>query len=140
MAASRTGTPHPWVDSNFSTVMDGAASATTVNNENSTTAVYLPEAMTSYIAPSAARNRQHAWCSTGGNTVIIGVPTEIKNQEYRVGMVPGTARSLVERGHTVLIQRGAGIGSGIPDTRYTEVGAKLVDGPDDVWGAAEMVV
>lgn len=72
--------------------------------------------------------------------MIIGVPSEVKNQEYRVGMVPGTARTLVERGHTVLVQRGAGLGSGIPDARYTDVGAQLVDGPDDVWGRAEMIV
>ncbi len=72
--------------------------------------------------------------------MIIGVPTEVKNQEYRVGMVPGTARTLVERGHTVLVQQGAGLGSGLPDQRYVEAGAQIVEKADEVWGRAEMVV
>ncbi|MCB9541927.1 MAG: alanine dehydrogenase [bacterium] len=72
--------------------------------------------------------------------MIIGVPSEVKNREYRVGMIPGTVRALVDRGHTVLVQRGAGEGSGLPDDLYREAGAKLVDGPDPVWGEAEMIV
>lgn len=71
--------------------------------------------------------------------MIIGVPSEVKNQEYRVGMVPGTVRTLVERGHTLLVQKGAGVGSGIPDARYAEAGATLVDGAAEVWGQAEMI-
>lgn len=72
--------------------------------------------------------------------MIIGVPSEVKNREYRVGMIPGTVRALVDRGHTVLVQRGAGEGSGLSDELYREAGAKLVDGPDPVWGEAEMIV
>jgi alanine dehydrogenase len=71
--------------------------------------------------------------------VIIGVPKEIKNREYRVGMTPAGVRSLVSRGHTVLVERGAGEGSGIRDADYVAQGARIVPGPGDAW-AAEMVV
>ena len=46
----------------------------------------------------------------------IGVPSEVKNHEYRVGMIPATAHALVERGHKVVVQKGAGMGSGIEDS------------------------
>jgi alanine dehydrogenase len=72
--------------------------------------------------------------------MIIGVPKEIKTREYRVGLVPGGAASLVLRGHTVLIERGAGIGSGISDEEYVAVGAQMVDKAADVWSRAEMVI
>ena len=71
--------------------------------------------------------------------MIIGVPTEVKTQEYRVGMVPGTVRTLVEGGHTVLVQKGAGLGSGLADQRYIEAGAQIVDDADAVWQRAEMI-
>jgi len=47
--------------------------------------------------------------------MIIGCPKEIKVREYRVGLVPGGVQTLVGRGHTVLVEKGAGVGSGIPD-------------------------
>lgn len=72
--------------------------------------------------------------------MIIGVPKEIKNHEYRIGMIPATARALCDRGHTVLVQTGAGLGSGIPDEKYVDAGATLIDDPDRVWGESEMVV
>ncbi|MEZ4469741.1 MAG: alanine dehydrogenase [bacterium] len=72
--------------------------------------------------------------------MIIGVPKEIKNREYRVGMIPATVRALTARGHRVLVQRTAGIGSGIPDEWYSDAGAELVDDAARVWGEAEMVV
>src|SRR4051812_42459777 len=72
--------------------------------------------------------------------MIIGVPKEIKTREYRVGLVPGGAASLVQRGHTVLIERDAGHGSGILDAQYTAVGAQIVDKAADVWSRADMVV
>ena len=72
--------------------------------------------------------------------MIIGVPKEIKNHEYRVGMIPATARALTTRGHTVLVQSGAGLGSGIADTEYVDAGATLIDSADRVWGESEMIV
>lgn len=72
--------------------------------------------------------------------MIIGVPTEVKNHEYRVGMVPAGVRVLTDRGHKVLVQRGAGLGSAIPDERYAEAGASVVDDAATVWGEAQMIV
>ena len=71
--------------------------------------------------------------------MIIGVPKEIKTREYRVGLVPGGAATLVQRGHTVLVERGAGEGAGVPDSAYTAVGAQIVEKAADVWSRAEMI-
>ncbi len=71
--------------------------------------------------------------------MIIGVPKEIKTREYRVGMTPAGVRSLTSRGHKVLVERGAGEGSGIKDAEYVAQGATIVPGAADAW-AAEMVV
>ncbi len=70
----------------------------------------------------------------------IGVPTEVKNHEYRVACTPGGVHELVRHGHQVLVQRGAGVGSSIPDEEFTTAGATLLDDPDEVWGGAEMVL
>jgi alanine dehydrogenase len=72
--------------------------------------------------------------------MIIGVPKEIKNHEYRVGMVPAGVRVLVMDGHQVLIQAGAGEGSGILDEEYIEAGAVIVPGPVEVYSRAELVM
>jgi alanine dehydrogenase len=72
--------------------------------------------------------------------MIIGVPKEIKTREYRVGLVPGGAAALVQRGHTVLIEKGAGIGSGIPDAQYVAAGAQIIDSVEDVWRRADMIM
>ena len=58
--------------------------------------------------------------------MIVGVPREIKDNENRVSLVPAGVRALVEEGHTVLVERGAGEGSGIRDEQYTEAGARIV--------------
>jgi alanine dehydrogenase len=71
--------------------------------------------------------------------MIIGIPKEIKTLENRVSMTPGAVETLVRRGHTVLVQQGAGVGSGLSDAEYAAAGAKLVAGASDAWGA-EMVV
>lgn len=71
--------------------------------------------------------------------MIIGIPTEIKNHEYRVSMTPGGVRELIDAGHQVLVQCGAGQGSGFPDEEYAAVGARLVPTSADAW-AAELVV
>src|SRR6188472_2961841 len=59
----------------------------------------------------------------------VGVPTEIKTDEYRVSLTPAGVRELVEHGHEVLIQAGAGVGSTIPDEEYTTQGARIVPEP-----------
>jgi alanine dehydrogenase len=72
--------------------------------------------------------------------MIIGVPKEIKEQENRVGLLPYTAQLLTRRGHTVLVQKNAGVGSGYPDEDYVRAGAKIVEKAEDVFGQAELIV
>ena len=72
--------------------------------------------------------------------MIIGVPREVKPDEYRVAMLPVGAEELVRRGHRVLVEAGAGLGSGLPDHAYLEVGAELVDSPEQVFAAAQLIV
>ena len=72
--------------------------------------------------------------------MIVGVPKEVKVREYRVGMVPGGVRALTSRGHKVLVQKGAGLGSYIPDSEYVAAGATMIDTADQVWREAEMIV
>ena len=71
--------------------------------------------------------------------MIIGVPKEIKNNEYRVAMTPAGVQQLVEQGHTVLVEASAGDGSRFLDDHYTRIGAKIVPTAADAW-SAEMVV
>jgi alanine dehydrogenase len=71
--------------------------------------------------------------------MIVGVPTEVKTREYRVGMIPAGVRTLTAHGHKVLVQQGAGLGSGLPDEAYKAAGAELVASPDEVWRRAEMI-
>lgn len=70
----------------------------------------------------------------------IGVPTEVKSNEYRVSVTPAGAAALIQDGHEVLIQKGAGEGSAYPDSLYEEVGAKIIDDADQVWASADMVM
>jgi len=70
----------------------------------------------------------------------IGVPTEVKNHEYRVACTPAGVHEMVRHGHQVFVQRGAGIGSSIPDAEFAGAGATLLDDADEVWAAAEMVL
>ncbi|MGH7443247.1 MAG: alanine dehydrogenase [Longimicrobiales bacterium] len=72
--------------------------------------------------------------------MIIGVPKEIKTNENRVALVPGGAHALVTASHTVLIEKGAGEGSGFEDGAYTAVGAQIVDSAAEVWKRAEMIM
>ena len=57
--------------------------------------------------------------------MIVGVPKEIKNEEYRVAMTPLGVKDFVRAGHTVLVEAGAGVGSGFPDEQYAAAGAKM---------------
>src|SRR6266853_154779 len=72
--------------------------------------------------------------------MIIGVPKEIKEQEQRVALLPSAANQLVRRGHLVLVEKNAGIGSGYPDEDYVKGGAQIVDQAKDVFARADMIV
>ena len=72
--------------------------------------------------------------------MIVGVPKEVKNRENRVSMVPGGVRLMVAAGHKVLVQKGAGLGAGIPDERYVQMGATILETAQEVWGQADMIV
>jgi len=71
--------------------------------------------------------------------MIIGLPKEIKNNEFRVGLTPSNVSDYVHAGHVVVVEKGAGIGSGFADQEYMEAGAKLVDSAAEAWNA-DMVV
>ena len=72
--------------------------------------------------------------------MIIGVPKEIKDNENRVAAIPATVQALASRGHTVLVQKGAGVGSGISDQSYESAGATVVATARQVFKSADMVV
>ena len=72
--------------------------------------------------------------------MIVGVPREIKDDEYRVALRPVGTRLLVEDGHTVLIERGAGLGSGFGDDDYSNAGAELIESARDIYSQTDLVV
>ncbi|MDD5250528.1 MAG: alanine dehydrogenase [Rhodocyclaceae bacterium] len=72
--------------------------------------------------------------------MLIGIPKEIKNNEYRVGMTPEGVRELVKHGHQVLVQAGAGSAIGLGDEQYRRVGAEVVDAPEEIFARAELIV
>lgn len=72
--------------------------------------------------------------------MVIGIPREIKDHEYRVGMTPGGVKTLTQAGHQVLVEQGAGEGSSIPDHEYLEAGATLVPNSEGLYNKAEMIV
>jgi alanine dehydrogenase len=72
--------------------------------------------------------------------MIIGVAREIKDNEYRVGLVPAGVKALKDEGHTVLVERGAGQGSGISDEEYVSAGARMIETADELWARSEMVI
>ncbi|HXP35084.1 MAG TPA: alanine dehydrogenase [Chthoniobacterales bacterium] len=72
--------------------------------------------------------------------MIIGVPKEIKEQEQRIALVPSAAEQLTRRGHTVLVEKNGGVGSGYPDEEYKKAGAEIVDLAKDVFARADMIV
>ena len=74
------------------------------------------------------------------NKCVVGVPNEIKVHEYRVAMIPVGVEELVQAGHRVLVQAGAGLGSGISDQRYAEQGAEIVASAEEVWKNADLIV
>ena len=80
------------------------------------------------------RNKQREYIK------IIVVPKEIKTNEKRIALVPGGAQALVNAGHTVLIEKNAGAGSGFDDSLYTNFGAQIVDTAAEVWKRADMIM
>ncbi len=72
--------------------------------------------------------------------MLIGVPKEIKNNEYRVGLTPDAVYELHSAGHQILIEKGAGLGAGLEDAHYENAGAQLVRGPEEIFAQAELIV
>ncbi len=72
--------------------------------------------------------------------MLVGVPKEIKNKEFRVGMTPTSVRELVEAGHKVMVETGCGVGIGMDDTSYRKAGAKVVKTAAEIFAKADMIV
>lgn len=72
--------------------------------------------------------------------MLIGVPREVKNHEYRVALTPAGVNELVRHGHEVVVERGAGVGSSISDADFVAAGARILPTADDVWSAAELLL
>jgi alanine dehydrogenase len=72
--------------------------------------------------------------------MLVGVPKEIKDNEYRVGLVPSTVRELTAKKHRVLVETGAGVGAGLPDSAYESAGAEIAASADAIFDKAELIV
>ena len=72
--------------------------------------------------------------------MLIGLPREIKDNESRVGLTPASVKTLRDHGHAVLVEKGAGEGSGISDDEYRAATGEIVDSADEVWMRGEMIV
>ncbi|MCP4876555.1 MAG: alanine dehydrogenase [Gammaproteobacteria bacterium] len=72
--------------------------------------------------------------------MLIGVPKEIKNHEYRVGMAPASVREAIKHDHQVMVQANAGEGIGVSDAEYAEIGAQIIDSAEEIFARAEMIV
>jgi alanine dehydrogenase len=72
--------------------------------------------------------------------MLVGVPREVKNHEYRVAITPAGVQELTGRGHRVLLERAAGAGAGLPDEEFVAAGARISADADEVWGAAGLVL
>ncbi len=70
----------------------------------------------------------------------IGIPREIKDNEYRVGLTPASVAELAANGHRVLVEQGAGAGSGLPDDAYAKAGAQLCHGPGEIFATSDLIV
>ncbi|MBJ7506844.1 MAG: NAD-binding protein, partial [Candidatus Nanopelagicus sp.] len=71
--------------------------------------------------------------------MIIGIPKEIKNNEFRVSATASGVHAYIAAGHQVLVEKNAGVGSGISDADYIQVGAKIIDAADEIWQKAELI-
>jgi alanine dehydrogenase len=99
-----------------------------------TRAIHFPLICWAFAPDNAATTNQTE------AAMIVGVPKEIKSDEYRVAMVPAGVEELTRAGHTVLIQTGAGAGSGITDETYAANGAEIVATEPEIWQHAELIV
>jgi len=72
--------------------------------------------------------------------MIVGVPKEVKADEYRVAITPAGVRELTAAGHTVHVEKGAGVGSSIPDADFVATGAEILEEPDDIWAGSELIL
>src|SRR6516164_2428064 len=72
--------------------------------------------------------------------MLVGVPREIKDSEYRVGLVPSTVHELTLKGHRVLVEKDAGVGAGLADDAYVAAGAEIAASADRVFAEAELIV
>ncbi len=72
--------------------------------------------------------------------MLVGVPKEIKNHEYRVGLVPGNVRQLVAHGHQVIVQKNAGAAIGLTDEQYVAAGATMIETAEEIFARADMIV
>src|ERR1700721_464000 len=71
--------------------------------------------------------------------MIIGVPSEVKTDEWRVALTPAGVRELTSAGHTVFVQKGAGDGSAMTDAEFVRTGAKILDSAEEVWASSDLV-
>ena len=72
--------------------------------------------------------------------MIVGIPKEIKNNEFRVSATPSGVHSLVANGHTVYVETNAGLGSAITDADYIAAGAQILQSADDVWAKSDLII
>ena len=72
--------------------------------------------------------------------MLIGVPKEIKNNEFRVGLIPSSVHELILHGHKVMVQKNAGVGVGFSDADYAKVGAKIIDTAEEIFAKVDMIV
>lgn len=72
--------------------------------------------------------------------MLVGIPKEVKNNEFRVSTTPAGVHALALAGHTVFVEKGAGVGSAITDADYVKAGATIVDTADEVWAKSEMII
>jgi len=72
--------------------------------------------------------------------MIVGVPKEVKADEYRVAITPAGVRELTAAGHTVHVEQGAGVGSSIPDADFVATGAEILEDPDDIWAGSDLIL
>jgi alanine dehydrogenase len=72
--------------------------------------------------------------------VIVGLPKEIKDNEYRVGLTPAGVRALKDAGHVIIVEKSAGEGSGFEDSLYERAGGTIIESADDIWARADMIV
>ena len=72
--------------------------------------------------------------------MIIGLPKEIKDNEYRVGLTPAGVRALKDAGHDIRVETDAGAGSGFEDSLYERAGGTIIGSADEVWASADMIV